>query len=205
MRHFAWSSENEVFIAQIDAEHRELFQLARDLESAIEAKAPPVEVRARLHALASHIEEHFSHEEWLMQSVEYPSYGWHRQQHDTARRRLKLVARLIEAGNGEAADVFLEFLEGWFNDHTSITDRMMASFVRNFERAHATGALERWGGPIRLPASRAAAAGEEVGPFPKTVHFCRACARQTTHEIRPGGLTCRDCAERSVGAELDRD
>ena len=206
MGQFVWSPENEVFLAQIDAEHRDLFQVAEGLEHAISTRAPPGETREHLRALVAHAEDHFSHEEWLMQSVRYPSFGWHRQQHDAARRRLKLFIPLVEEGNTEAAVAFLEFLAGWLHDHTSLTDRMMAAFVRNYERAHATGALQRWGAPA---ASAAAAppptpAGQS-GPFPKTLRFCRACGRQTPHEIRPSGLMCRACAERSVGAELDRD
>ena len=206
MGHFAWSPENEVFIAQIDAEHRDLFQIAEGLERALETHASPAEIREHLRALASHTEEHFSHEEWLMQSVRYPSFGWHREQHDTARRRLKLFTPLIDEGNTEAAETFLEFLAGWLQDHTSLTDRMMAAFVRNYERAHATSALERWGAAAPRPsAHRHESAADEPGPFPKTLHFCRTCGHQTTHEMRPGGLLCRNCAERSVGSELDRD
>ncbi len=166
MRHFAWSSENEVFIAQIDAEHRDLFQVAERLDRAIEARAPPAETREYLHALAAHLEDHFSHEEWLMQSVAYPAFGWHRQQHDTARRRVKLFVPLIEAGDGEAADLLLEFMADWLNDHTTITDRMMAAFVRNYERALATSALERWGAPAgRTRRIEARGPAEEVGPL----------------------------------------
>ncbi|HLK48549.1 MAG TPA: hemerythrin family protein [Bryobacteraceae bacterium] len=206
MSHFAWSSENEIFLVQIDAEHRDLFQIAAGLENALEGKAPPPEIHNYLHALAAHLEEHFSHEEWLMQSVRYPSYGWHRQQHDTARRRLKLFVPMVEEGNPEAVDAFLEFLAGWLQDHIGVTDRMMAAFVRNYERAHSTSALERWGAP---PVLRAAASHhyvpESLGPFPKTLRYCKTCGHQTTHEMRPSGLTCRNCVERSVGSELDRD
>lgn len=143
MREIQWSSENEVFIAQIDAEHRDLFQLAEGFERAVTQHAPPLAIREHLSAFAAHVAEHFSHEEWLMQSVEYPSYGWHKQQHETVRRRLKLLGPLIESGDSEATSLFLEFLANWLNDHTSVTDRMMAAYVRNYERAHGTNAFER--------------------------------------------------------------
>jgi hemerythrin-like metal-binding protein len=212
MRHFEWSNEeNEIYIAQIDAEHRDLFQIARGLEQALEKHLPQTEIQEHLRALASHVEDHLSHEEWLMQSVSYPSYGWHRSQHETARRRLKLFVPLVEQGDAEAADVFLEFLAGWLHDHTSVTDRMMGAYVRNYERAHSTNALERWGSAVaRAAAARASAARvgnstPESSPFPKTIRFCTVCGAQTTHELRPGGLACQKCAERSVSAELDRD
>jgi hemerythrin len=194
MRHFTWSRENEVFLPQIDAEHRDLFRVADGLQQAVAGKTTTA-VNARLHAFIARAEEHFSHEEWLMQSVKYSSYGWHLQQHNTARRRLKLFAPLVENGESEAAELLLEFLEGWLQDHTSVTDRMMAAYVRNYERANATSALERWGTP--LPAG--------TDPLPRIVRFCEACDDDTSHEIRPSGPVCLRCVERSVSADLDRD
>jgi len=100
-----------------------------------------------------------------MESVKYSSYGWHKQQHNTARRRLKLLAPLIESGESEAAELLLEFLEGWLQDHTSVTDRMMAAYIRNYERANATSALERWGTVLAADASRGQAPAGETVPL----------------------------------------
>jgi hemerythrin-like metal-binding protein len=194
MRHFRWGEENEVFLAQIDAEHRDLFRIADKLQQAVAGKAAAA-VNQHLHALIAHAEEHFSHEEWLMQSVKYSSYGWHLQQHNTARRRLKLFAPLVESGDSEAAELLLDFLEGWLRDHSGVTDRMMAAYVRNYERANATSALERWGRPL----------ADENGPPPKFVRFCEACNDYTSHEIRPGGSVCLKCVASSVSADLKRD
>src|ERR1700751_6354683 len=99
MRHFQWAKENEVFLAQIDVEHRDLFRAAEQLEQAIAANASAEQVDVHLHSLVDHMQDHFSHEEWLMQSTGYPSYGWHKQQHETARRRLKLFIPLVESGD----------------------------------------------------------------------------------------------------------
>jgi hemerythrin-like metal-binding protein len=136
MRHFTWSRQNEVFLARIDAEHRDLFRIAEGLQQAIAGKTAAAGVKEHLQGLIAHAEEHFSYEERLMQSVKYSSYGWHKQQHDTARGRLKLFAPLIESGDSKAVELLMEFLEGWLQDHTSLSDRMMAAYVRNYERAN---------------------------------------------------------------------
>ena len=198
MHNFRWSEENEVFLPPIDAEHRDLFRLAGALQQALGAGAPSQEIEAYWKELVDHSEEHFQHEEWLMQSSAYPSYGWHRNQHDTARRRMKLFAPMIAAGDQEAVELFFEFLTGWLEDHTSVTDRMMAAHIRNYDRAH----------PPKVSRKAAEATGgarKEEGPHPSTVRFCKSCGAQTTHEITPDGMVCRKCAERSVSAELDRD
>jgi len=203
MGQFQWSPEHEVFIAQLDAEHRDLFEIAGGFEQALERHAPPAESQDYLRSLVEHLQDHLSHEEWLMQSVEYPSYSWHKQQHETARRRLKLFVPLVESGDAEATAVFLEFLSGWLHDHTSVTDRMMAAYVRNYERSHATDAFERWA--ARAPSARRAQASAGSEALPKTVHFCKICGAQTSHEMRPEGMVCQACAAHSVRAELDRD
>ena len=139
-----------------------------------------------------------------MQSTGYPSYGWHRQQHETARRRLKLFVPLIESGDKEGTELFLEFLSGWLEDHTTVTDRMMGAYVRNYERAHGCSAFADWsGGETTAPPG--SSAPPEPSMFPKTVQFCEACGDQTTHELRPQGPVCVKCVGRSVSAELDRD
>ena len=206
MRHFRWGKENEVFLAQIDAEHRDLFRVADELQHAIAGGAPAAQVKEHLHSLVAHTEDHFSHEEWLMQSTAYPSYGWHKQQHETARRRLKLFVPLIESGEAEATELFFEFLSGWLEDHTTVTDRMMGAYVRNYERANGASAFAGWAGSGEAAGTAAAAAApEEPRSYPKTVQFCKACDDQTTHEMRPAGLVCVKCVGRSVSAELDRD
>jgi hypothetical protein len=44
---------------------------------------------------------------------------------------------------------------------------------------------------------------------PKTLRYCRACAKETPHEIResPGVIAavCVRCAERALSYELDRE
>jgi len=161
MAQFKWNAENEVFLAPIDAEHRELFRIADELQNAINRSAPPDQICGFLHALGAHLDDHFSGEEELMRSVAYPSFGWHRAQHDTARRRFQLLVPPIEAGDPQAAQLLLDFLAGWLQDHTTLTDKMLASFVRNYQRTHAksSGSEEseagRSGGRAQGPSKRA--------------------------------------------------
>ena len=72
-----------------------------------------------------------------MRSTHYPASGWHKGQHNTVRKRVREFAPRIEAGEGEAAFLLLEFLSGWLRDHVRLADCMMAAHVRNFERDQA--------------------------------------------------------------------
>ena len=133
---FKWSDSHAVYLPEIDAEHRSLFLIAAELQKALMARTTPEKFRAILRNLLAHTEEHFRHEERLMRAVHYPSYEWHKRQHDTVRREAKAMVRRIAAGDGDAPSLLLEFLAGWLQDHLSLTDRMLASYVRNHQREH---------------------------------------------------------------------
>jgi hemerythrin len=136
MRLFHWSKSNAVFVPEIDDEHRAIYQAGADLQQAFDSGAPLVCVQEILGALITVTEEHFAHEERLMRRGHYESFSWHKQQHDTARRRIKEYASQIEAGDAEAGKALNEFLSKWLHDHMGLTDRMMGAFLRNQQRAH---------------------------------------------------------------------
>jgi len=134
MQRFKWTKAHAVFLPEVDAEHRNLFHLADELQAAVHAKADSAHVLETLRALIAATEDHFSHEERRMREARYPSYAWHKQQHDTLRKRIGQFVPRIESGDEEAAILLLEFLSGWLKDHTALTDRMLGAYLRNFDR-----------------------------------------------------------------------
>ena len=136
MRLFKWSKSNAVFVPDLDDEHRTIFQATAELQQALRDGAPLFQVQEILHRLIACTEDHFAHEEKLMRSARYLSFAWHKQQHDTARKRLRLHVPLIEKGDAEAGTALVEFLTHWLHDHTCVTDRMMGDFLRNQQRTH---------------------------------------------------------------------
>lgn len=125
-----------IFISEIDAEHRMLFRLADELATALNSRAQGVRGEL-LESLVSHIQDHFAHEERLMRASRYDAFAWHKGQHDGARRQVKRFVKRIEEGDRKAGAELLEYLAGWLQNHIPVTDRMMAAYLRNFERRHA--------------------------------------------------------------------
>jgi hemerythrin len=140
MQHFKWTKAHAVYLPQVDAEHRNLFRMAEELHQAVRTGSEAARVSELVRPLLVAIEEHFAHEERLMRSVACPDYDWHKLQHDSMRRKMNQLLDELEEGDAEAPGRFLESLSRWFKDHCSLTDRMMGSHVRNFERLHAAAA-----------------------------------------------------------------
>jgi hemerythrin-like metal-binding protein len=134
MKPFKWGKSNTVFIPELDAEHKTIFRMAEELQRAMEADASTADLHPGLMALAEHAEAHFEHEERLMRESVCPSFEWHKGQHNTARKRLRLFLPEIQQGNREALELLMEFLAGWLRDHTALTDRIMSAHVRNYQR-----------------------------------------------------------------------
>lgn len=137
MRLFKWSKRQSVYIPEIDAEHQNVFRLAEELYQAVLAGIPAARAEAILRDLLAYADSHFSHEERLMRSWRCPSYAWHRQQHDTLRKKAEQLASSVVRGDGETALKLLRSMHGWLKDHIGLADRMMAAHLRNYTRAHA--------------------------------------------------------------------
>jgi hemerythrin len=134
MHHFKWSKAHAVFLPEVDAEHRNLFRMAEELQQALRTGAEVARVLDLVRPLAVAIEEHFAHEERIMRAASCPDAAWHKGQHDTARKRLADAVADLEAGGRDEVDEFVDFLGKWFRDHMSLSDRMMAAHVRNHDR-----------------------------------------------------------------------
>jgi hemerythrin-like metal-binding protein len=78
--------------------------------------------------------EHRNHEEQLMRAAAYSSYEWHKQQHDTLRKRARDFRARFEAGEHQCAEMLLGFLAVWLKEHTLVADRMLGASLRNYER-----------------------------------------------------------------------
>lgn len=137
MRPLHWDSSYSIFLPEIDAEHRSLFRLANELQNALLTCAPQARLEESMQAFVAHVEEHFSHEERMMKFTRYETFLWHRRQHDGIRHRMRRARKSLAQGDREALLALVEHIGRWLRDHTSITDRMMGAYLRNYERQHA--------------------------------------------------------------------
>jgi hemerythrin-like metal-binding protein len=128
------SDSVNIFVPELDAEHRNLLRLGSELHQAIMRGGRAAQIQEGLRALLAHVEDHFSHEERLMLRSGCPTYDWHKRQHDGLRRKAKAAVRRTRRGDREALPELLRYLPSWLRDHISVTDRMMGAHLRNYER-----------------------------------------------------------------------
>jgi hemerythrin len=137
MRLFHWTRAKSVFVPELDAEHRNLYQIAEEAHKALLAGAPLGVTTPQIRALLAAAEDHFAHEERLMREARYPLLKWHSGQHDTVRKHAAELLPLIEAEDPTASTELLEFVGLWLKEHTAVADRMMSAALRAYSRLRA--------------------------------------------------------------------
>src|SRR5690349_10965717 len=125
MTSLKWTTSHAVWLTEIDDEHREIFEVLGTLQEHVNSPASPEAIRQTRQRLYSCVKEHFAHEERLMRAARYDSMGWHRQQHNGARKRLRQFITKLDQGDCDAGRALLDYLSSWLVDHTAVADRMM--------------------------------------------------------------------------------
>ncbi len=135
MSMFKRSALHPVYVPKLDAEHKVILEAVAELRNTIEDGGLTERSQAALQALMYRLGAHMSGEERMMRSAAYPGYAWHKRQHDAAKKRARGFTGRARKGDLEAIPEMLDFFKGWLRDHTGLHDRMMAAYLRNFERA----------------------------------------------------------------------
>jgi len=137
-----WTRTLSVGIADVDAQHKELFRRARAFADGLAGRSRQ-EVGLLLSYLRAYAVTHFDEEEEVMRAAGYPRLRSHKAEHDRFMRDLLKMSRRQEKrrGPGVAPAELARWLEDWLVQHLSSTDAAMARFLlaRRAEAARRPG------------------------------------------------------------------
>ena len=158
-----WTISNAVFVADVDDEHKGIFDALRAFQDAL-TRGSSGDCAKGMRRLLTILDAHFAHEERLMRAARYGSLRWHKRSHDNASKQVHEFARRIEAGDIKAGDELTEHLTQWLHEHTGTADKMMGASLRNHMRS--IGKLTVRAGTRRADACAwATASGEAFDPL----------------------------------------
>jgi hemerythrin len=125
-----WEDRFLVGQAQVDEEHRYLFQLINDFHDAFVEDHDRARVLLLLNCLVEYAERHFANEEALMQMSGYPGIDAHRAHHEQLFEQIfQLNARFQDrAVNPTHATV--QFLRNWLTDHILHEDLLFGAHLK---------------------------------------------------------------------------
>lgn len=131
-----WTPDFSVGVESLDADHKVLISLINQLDEAIRTREPVETVRRVLDALLGYTDYHFSREEALMESAEYPDRDAHIRTHRTLRAQVADIRdRYVRNPESIHAREVLAFLRNWLASHIMGRDKLYVPFMNGAEDA----------------------------------------------------------------------
>jgi hemerythrin len=129
---FEWTPSLAIGVAEIDEQHRTLFERVRRLDAAMEAKEKYSQLESFFAFLRSYALSHFSAEEALMRKVSYPQLAEHVQEHTEFSQGLRSLEPQWESEVDSTATMvaLLAFMERWLTEHVKGSDQRIGEYMR---------------------------------------------------------------------------
>jgi hemerythrin len=124
---FTWSSEYNLNIPQIDAQHQGLVRLINSLHDAMGRGEGRVALAKILADLVNYTVVHFRDEEKYMQSIGYPGLAAHHTQHQAFVAKVSAFQADFEAGKLTLTLQVMNFLKDWLRVHILDSDQKFAA------------------------------------------------------------------------------
>ena len=152
MSFFTWTSDMSVGVERLDEDHRSLISIINHLADSLENQDDGSEevINRALTALARYTEIHFTREEEVMKSVDYPVLDGHRDEHEKFIQDLYNLKAEYSGGNEDIRRRLLDFLKNWLTGHIMVEDMKYRPFTDDSVAAHNAAEcfapLEAWTG-----------------------------------------------------------
>lgn len=121
--------------AAVDSQHKRLFALAAEVQTAVrEGRLHQVQAAA-LQKLSHYCIDHFAEEERLMEVHAYPGILEHQRLHNALADRAVAMVKAFREGNTLAGETFAEFLMRWLRRHIGEEDVRLIRYIQQRETA----------------------------------------------------------------------
>ncbi|KAA0891306.1 bacteriohemerythrin [Oryzomonas rubra] len=124
-----WDESMALHLPAVDSQHKQLLGWIKALGDAVQKGEGARIIDEVLHNLINYVHEHFSAEERLMLTHNFPGFTGHRQEHDFFVAKLKDMHTGVTSGE-ELSGKTLDFLIDWTISHIKGTDQKYGHFIR---------------------------------------------------------------------------
>jgi len=125
---FEWNPAYSVNIGSIDAQHRSLLAIARELCTAMSTGQSRALTYNIVDRLAQYTATHFAHEERLMRAQGYPDTAAHHAEHEALAAKVAEFRTDFKAGRATMSIELLQSMESSITGHFQSSDRKYSMF-----------------------------------------------------------------------------
>ncbi|MDR2394598.1 MAG: bacteriohemerythrin [Treponema sp.] len=131
-----WDDRYLVSIPRIDEQHKKLITMTNTLYQGClegDAKARIYFMQA-IHGTVDYVKYHFSAEEKILESINYPDIGDHKREHEGFIRHIFEEVKSFESGKKFVPNDFVRYLKDWILAHIALTDKKYAQYILNLKK-----------------------------------------------------------------------
>ena len=123
-----WSPNLSVGVEALDADHEELLDLLNALDGAVGQAAGHDAITRKLDELIARTEEHFRHEEQMMDRARYPQAEHHKLVHRALEEEIRAFRQDHIAGTDIGPEI-AEFIKRWLISHIIESDKHLGGYL----------------------------------------------------------------------------
>lgn len=126
---FNWSDNLSVGVQSLDYQHKKLIGILNELYDAMKAGVTGDDLQSILSKLSEYTQTHFSEEEKVLLSQDYPDFESHHSQHAEFINKIEDLRRQLESGRTAISLDLGTFLKNWLSLHIMGTDKRYTAFL----------------------------------------------------------------------------
>jgi hemerythrin len=128
---FEWNDTYSVKVMALDNQHKKLFDIIRELYSAMGKGQGRNVAGDVLNQLIDYTVTHFAAEEKLMEKHGYPHLASHRAEHKALTDKVLAFKKTFDAGTGNVTPELMVFLQQWLRNHIQTVDQKYSEFLNS--------------------------------------------------------------------------
>ncbi len=118
-------------LALLNEQHDMLKGQMHSVVEALDQKEAAGVVAKRLGDLIRYVDLHFSMEEEVMASNDYPRLALHKSAHEAFRNKVRQLHDSVDGSNTEIMEVLVRLLERWLENHEAGEDERLLEFMKS--------------------------------------------------------------------------
>lgn len=124
-----WRDEFSVKVAEIDKQHKKLFDYINEIHEAMKAKKTNEELGKIIEKLTNYTVDHFKTEERYFERFNYPNTAVHKVEHQVFVEKVNKFREDFSKGKMLLSLEIVNFLKDWLINHIQGTDQQYSSFL----------------------------------------------------------------------------
>lgn len=134
MSFVSWSDELSVGIDEIDNQHKQFIDMINELHLAMKSGKSAVVLPAILTKLSDYAVFHFSHEEKVLQSYNFPELLTHKMIHDKFTKEIKKLFEDLASKKTLLSIDIMNSLKDWLVQHIMGQDKKYSEFIKKHQK-----------------------------------------------------------------------